>query len=197
MSHRTDGRLWRTILPHFAYALGLIVFLLVIIPWTLGGCSTVRYPRLLPLTTNERAKFTCEELDNEIADAKKFAATIGFGSVGAEIAAVAGDFGIGNAMERAAAYSSVKERIASCKAAKRERGCPLNAEEEAELARLAEWRAHPAYAFKEWHNRNEPHGSCHTNPECPLSPLSTMERRVGGSGGKPRCQACLTTGVAP
>ena len=75
----------------------------------LASCATVRYARLLPLTTNERAKFTCDELDNEIADAEKFKAGIS---------------GNSPSWDRDYAIKYADDRIASCLAAKREKGCP-------------------------------------------------------------------------
>jgi hypothetical protein len=153
------------------------------------GCATVRYARLLPLTTNERARLTCEELDAEIADAEKFKAGLGWRKEngGAQVLGVLGDLGIGNAMEAEAARESADARIESCRAVKREKNCPVTAEE---AAALAARQADPAFAFARWHVRGEQYGVYHDNHACTVGERIELSQRAEGTGGLLMCREC-------
>lgn len=165
------------------------IVLLALSMFASTGCATVRYARLLPLTTNERARFTCEELDAEIADAEKFKAGLGWRNEnsGAQVLGVLGDFGIGNAMEADAARKSADERIESCRSAKREKNCPVTAEEAAALAAIA---AHPAQAFMRWHVEGEQYGVYHDNHACTAGERIDLSKRAEGTGGLLMCREC-------
>ncbi len=99
---------------------------LVAIMLAAHGCATKRYGRMLALSPGESDAMDCQDLKREIAQAEAFLANINAESAkfdGRDVLAAAGDFGIGNAIEKNEATTSGKKRLYSLQVEYNRRGC--------------------------------------------------------------------------
>lgn len=91
----------------------------------LSGCATKRYGRAVGLSELERQSYTCREIDLEISKVEALQQQIAAGAQIdlASVAAWMADWGIGNAMERAAAEKTATQRKNELLALKTAKGC--------------------------------------------------------------------------
>lgn len=79
------------------------------------GCATERFGRAVPLTDFERSRYSCADIDLEMAKNEAFMKQITEERAdvdGNSVLGFLGDFGIGNSMEYEAAMKSAQDRQA-------------------------------------------------------------------------------------
>jgi hypothetical protein len=91
----------------------------------LSGCATKHYGREPIVTPGETARLDCNAVGIEIAQTHGFIEQVNKESQfdSRSVLSFLGDFGIGNLMEKEAAMSSARERLASLERAHSQKGC--------------------------------------------------------------------------
>ncbi len=89
------------------------IIISIIFITTLVGCATKHYGRLGTVSEYEKSSLSCKEINLEIAKVNGFKDRVNKESAfsGADVLAVLGDLGIGNAMETDAAHESADSRL--------------------------------------------------------------------------------------
>lgn len=89
------------------------------------GCATKRYGRAQPLSSFEESEYSCRELQLEIHKVEAFEDHIRQEAKidGRSVLGFLGDFGIGNAMERADAEESARVRKEQLRALQHAKQC--------------------------------------------------------------------------
>lgn len=92
----------------------------IVLATALSGCATKHYGRTGAVTQTERDTMTCRELELEIERTRGWLDRVNKESEfsGADVLAILGDFGIGNAMEKSAALKSGNDRLQQLQGAK-------------------------------------------------------------------------------
>lgn len=87
--------------------------LIVVMLASIQGCATKSYGRQVAVTQMERTELTCRELLIETERTKEFIAQTERASKFSflDVLAIAGDFGIGNAIEKRSALRSANNRL--------------------------------------------------------------------------------------
>ncbi|MFG3398647.1 hypothetical protein ACQKEK_02575 [Pseudomonas sp. NPDC077408] len=90
-----------------------------------SGCATKHYGREPVVTAGETARLDCNAVAIEIAQTHGFIEQVNKESQfdGRSVLSFLGDFGIGNVMEKEAAMSSARERLASLERVRSQKGC--------------------------------------------------------------------------
>lgn len=100
-------------------------YLILLVAALAAGCATKHYGRQGVLTDYEKDNLTCREISLEQAKVDGFVQQVKAGGRfnGKTVLGFAGDFGIGNGMEKRAAMRSAKGRAASLDALWLSRKC--------------------------------------------------------------------------
>jgi len=101
-------------------AAALMLALCIVV--TLDGCTTRRYGRQLPLSEESKRIMGCQDIDNEIERVRKYKEEVDKDAPDPE--ALMMDFGIGNVVEKKAAFDAADRRIAQLEDLKKEKNCP-------------------------------------------------------------------------
>lgn len=101
---------------------------LLAVSLSLGACATKRYGRMTELSDPEREGYTCRELAIEVAKVRAFQDQVAKGARidWRSVAGFLGDYGIGNAMERADAEKSAQRRLDALMQAEADKKCLPN-----------------------------------------------------------------------
>ncbi len=97
-----------------------------------GGCATKRYGRMQTVSGVERDRYTCEDIEIELAKVAEFRRQVAEGSEIniASIGGFLGDFGIGNALEKGQAEKTAAQRETELLTLKAEKDCLSSRSEE-------------------------------------------------------------------
>lgn len=97
----------------------------LIVAAVMSGCATKHYGREPVVTPGEVARLDCNGVDIEIAQTHGFIEQVNKESQfdGRSVLSFMGDFGIGNVMEKEAAMSSARDRLASLERVRSQKGC--------------------------------------------------------------------------